>query len=177
MTNHHAEDISALVSAAQRALVEAPRGYFRQPIPSDTDRVLIDFIGAYLKAPEIARRAYWEQFGQDPITAETLCSFSTRMSSLAVRERSDEPIRWALTALTLADAADDQEFTWSLPPVYDAVLRLGLDPASVFREIAATRGGEKSRVMQILKWNAADRQLRHFHAADTVSGFAYEPDL
>ena len=98
------------------------------------------------------------------------------MSSLAVREGSREPIHWALAALTLADAADEQEFTWSLPPVYDAVRRLGLDPMTVFREVAATRGGERARIMQIFMWDAAERGLRHFHTAETGRGFAYEPD-
>ena len=176
MTSNHPKDITARAKAAERALVEAPRGYFLQPIPSATDRVLVEFIDAYLKAPPAVRRLYWEQIGQDAVTAEKLCVFSTRMSSLAVREGSREPIHWALAALTLADAADEQEFTWSLPPVHDAVVRLGFDPLTVFREVAVTRGGDRARIMQIFTWDAAERELRHFHTADGGEGFAYEPD-
>lgn len=176
MNAHSPDEVAALFDAAKNALASAPRSYFRRPIPDEIDRSLINFFDVYLRIPAKSRRISWEQMGQTPLAAETLCAFSTRMCSLAVRESSLAAIRWGLAALTFAGAADDQEFTWSLPPVHDATLRLGLKPEDIFGEIAATRGGGQARIMQIFKWQPDERRLQHFHEAADEGGFRYEPN-
>jgi len=72
--------------------------------------------------------------------------------------------------------ADDQEFTWTLPILHDAAIRMGQDPQRLFASIVGTDASGQ-RVMQIFKWKPEARRLKHNKVVMEPDGFRYEPLL
>jgi len=76
----------------------------------------------------------------------------------------------------LARGADDQEFTWTLPILYDAAIRINQEPEAMFSSVVET-GPAGQRVMQIFRWGQDSRRLKHDRGVVGADGFRYEAIL
>jgi hypothetical protein len=121
-----ARDISAAYETA----------YFWNAIPDPLDREISRFIDRFTVSPDSERVEAAEVFTDNQ--ALMLDAFAVRMASLAVRRGSIAPIKWGLVALTLdCGKFDDRETIPSLPPLYDAALRIEVDSRALFESVAA----------------------------------------
>jgi hypothetical protein len=161
----------------QRLLIDAAKtDYAGQPIPNEVDQAVSDFLEGYLAAGPADRERLSNKVGRDSFSAESLMIYAGRMAALAVRKADSQYLQSAVGAMMLASSgADDQEFTWTLPILYDAAGRIGQDPETIFASVARTGSG--SRVMQIFRWKADQRILKHDRGVTGPDGFRYEPIL
>jgi hypothetical protein len=121
-----ARDISAAYETA----------YFWNAIPDPLDLEISRFIDRFTVSPDSERVEAAEVFTDKQ--ALMLDAFAVRMASLAVRRGSIAPIKWGLVALTLdCGKFDDRETIPSLPPLYDAALRIEVDSRALFESVAA----------------------------------------
>jgi len=140
------------------------------------DQSVSEFLDAYLAGGQADRAGASPLVGQDSSSAEMLTVYSGRMAAMTVRTESSHYLQLALAAMTLAPAADFQEFTWTLPILYDAAQRIGRDPQAVFAE-SASLGPAGKRVMEIFRWTPEQRRLKHDRPVMASDGFRYESVL
>lgn len=172
------QSLDQSAESIQRLLVEAAKTqYTRQPIPSEVDLAVSEVLDEYLTADSTDRARVSSKVGRDSSSAESLTVYAGRMAALAVRKADPHYLQLGVAAMMLASGgADDQEFTWTLPVLYDAAGRIGKDPETIFASVAGT-GPAGSRVMQIFRWKADQRILKHDRAVTGPDGFRYEAIL
>lgn len=120
----------------QRLRVRANVGYGPRPIPDETDRVIREFVDAYVKSLQPVRAAVAERLGREH--APTLRAFAERMAAYAVRQRSRPTLVAGLVALGLAALADDyREALLVLSLFVRSAQHLAVDPAPLFEEAGA----------------------------------------
>lgn len=110
-----------------------------------------------------------------------LDAFAVRMASLAVRRGSSAPITWGLVALTLdCYKFDDRETIPSLPPLYDAALRIEVDSQALFESVAGVAGVYcGSFVAHLKRFHELPPSARNLSAArmfesSDADGFRYD---
>jgi len=111
------------------------RAYGREPIPVERDFEINELLDALEAASPEERADFCGRLGATH--APVLRAYAERMASFAVRERSVEPLRRALSALALGGFADDErEAIMILPLVYRSAELIDADPASLFAGVA-----------------------------------------
>jgi len=172
------QSLAQSAEAVKALLAEtAKTRYGLKPIPNETDNSVSDFLEAYLAANAEDRTSVSRLIGHDSASAEMLTVYSGRMAALAVRTARIRWLQMSLAAMVLAaSSADDQEFTWTLPILHDAAIRMRQDPQGLFESIAGTDASGQ-RVMQIFRWKPEARLLKHNRAVMEPDGFRYEPLL
>jgi hypothetical protein len=108
----------------------------------------------------------------------TLEAYSERTASRAVRDHNEEFILLGLLALGIDDwgTGDSRGRILLLPLHYDASLRIGVSPASIFEKAASLLGGEPADAYRsFLRRSERDRSLEAmgYVAGKDADGFRY----
>src|SRR5262249_39844621 len=117
----------------------AVRRYADLPIPADEDVLVEEFVREWDKGgsatPEAAQAL-------DRFARGMLHVFAVREASRAVRERDVEHVRRGLSALRIAGTeADPRDLQQEACVLFDSCLRIGVEPAFVFREALSEAKG------------------------------------
>jgi len=133
-------------------------GYGSLPIPSKLDNEMADFIDSFLeldytKLDEVRREIIEEH-------KFIFLAFAERMACLAVRKKSEKEIYRGLGAIFFqAGLGDSREDIVIYTLLYDAVLKIGVDPDSLF--LKAAKDFNYSEVSEIHKFlNRSDEIKR-----------------
>lgn len=84
-------------------------GYLRRQIPHELDGAVEKVVAAYRSGTHAAKQALLDDL--NPRTAGVLSSYGERMAAVAVRARSDEPLRRGIVAVGMADGKLDDSRT------------------------------------------------------------------
>ncbi|CAA9552256.1 MAG: hypothetical protein AVDCRST_MAG73-2976 [uncultured Thermomicrobiales bacterium] len=126
-----------LTVAIDRLRAERLDGYAVRPFPDPADTWIGDFPEALLADPQLV-----EPEGQTVDSdrlAGRLSAHAVRMAPRAVRDRDSAPLRPALLALVLAfnGTSDRREILMPLALPWHSTTPLGVDPGSLYRDLAA----------------------------------------
>ena len=171
------EKVAKTVKAimAENKHVGKPLYSFR-PIPCEIDRIAGEFVRMFMQAPSAERR----QISAAVPAGEGafLIHFAQRMAALGVREQSRERILEGLVALIIEDYKEDfRDNIIRLGPLYDAALKIAVDPQALFNEAAAYLNNAPARdILEFPLREPDDRSLdaMGFKESSDADGFKYE---
>ena len=117
------------------------------PIFSPLDELTSKVVKMFMRAAPGARRTIVELFSDD--YSFTLLGFAERMASLAVLNKSPEILTEGLAAIVLEEGKFDiREDITVMAPLYDAELKIGADPETLFTQAADLAPNEVSDVLR-----------------------------
>jgi hypothetical protein len=165
-----------LVGNPRRRRFENNIAYGRQLIPHPRDEKITRLLKDWMDLDALGRtksRSYISEQQQN-----TLRAYCERMASRAVRDRNEELILLGLIALGMDNwgTGDPRENILLLPLHYDASLRIGVSPASIFEKAASLLNGEPADAYRaFLRRPERDRSLQAmgYIAGNEADGFRY----
>jgi hypothetical protein len=114
-------------------------GWGASRIPNAIDDEITDVINGYLELDDGGKRKVREGVERDQ--KFVFLAFAERMASLAIRQRSQEPLMMGMVAIFLqVGTGDVREDILILTLIHAAAQKLGIDPRSVFLESARKSG-------------------------------------
>jgi hypothetical protein len=158
--------------------VAAAARYRDLPIPSDEDLLVEEFVREWddssSDTPEAAQSL-------DRFARGMLHVFAFRVASRAVRERQVEYIRLGLSALRIAGSEDDpRDLQQEACVLFDSCMKIGVEPAFIFREALAEAQGGAAQILQAFgqlpKSEVSLAKYRVREASDDA-GFRYKLGL
>jgi hypothetical protein len=99
------------------------------------------------------------------------------MASWAVRTRERETLKTGLVSLSLGGLGESRDSLTILPLFFHAANKLGLDPAELFREVAASASPAAAEVLEgFLHREPEDQTLEAmgYREGRDADGFRYE---
>jgi hypothetical protein len=130
-----AMSIAELVST----LDDMPEGWFRGPLPAPFDQTVAKVVDSYIGGDEEERAQLLE--GLDTDRSWMLAGYAERAASVAVHERSPEPLVRGLVAIGLAATQlYEKEVLILLPLFWRSAERIGVDGALLFTSAADLLG-------------------------------------
>lgn len=168
-------NLSEMQEFLNEVILPKYHGSGKLPIPSKLDNKFTDFIDSYLELDDIDRDRIRK--GLEEEHKFFFLGFSKRMACLAVRKKSEKEIYRGLGAIFLqAGLGDFREDIIIFTLLYDAALKIGVEPDSLF--LKAAKDFDYSEVSEIHKFlNRSDRDktpkvMGYIEGADK-DGFLY----
>lgn len=152
--------------------------YAFRPIPCELDTMIEVFVREFMHAPLPERNQIVAAIPAED--GAFFISFAQRMATLAVRERSRERLLEGLVALIIEDFKEDwRDNIIRLAPLYDAGLKIDLEPQVLFNEAAAYFNNDPA--IEIANFPARPAELKTlramgFRESSDNDGFKYERD-
>ena len=151
------------------------RGWFKDPLPTAFDTTVARVVDGYLGADERGRDDIVDAIGID--RARTLSAYAERMASLAVHEKSPDPLIRGLVAIGLAaKEMYDKELVILLPLFWHSAARIGIDGTLLFTSAADLIGAEApSWIRSFPERDERDRSLEamHYEEHEEANGLLY----
>lgn len=146
------------------------------PIPSAWDEMLSEVVTKFIDAQPVERSRIASLFTDQH--SFTFIAFAKRMASYAVRTGSKEKLFEGLAALVLDGGKfDSRENITVMAPLYDAALKIGVDPETLFTQAADLAPNEVSDVLRKFP-NRPDESksliCMQFVESEDEDGFIYE---
>jgi len=175
----NAKDKESVIRALEMMNAENVRAgkplYSFRPIPCELDEIVHGLVELFMNATPSERSEIIGLIPSDD--GGFLIAFASRMATMGVREQSRERILDGLVALIMEDyKVDFRDTLMRVAPLYDATLKIGLDPEAVFREAAAFFGNETAT--NIVDFPSRPPELRTlngmgFKESSDADGFRY----
>ena len=151
-------------------------GAGKLPIPSARDQMISEVVTKFSEAQPAERRKISLLFTDKH--SFTFIAFAERMAAYAVRIGSSEKLFEGLAALVLDGGKfDSRENITVMAPLYDAALKIGADPESLFNQAADLALNEVSDVLRTFP-NRPDESksliCMQFVESEDQDGFIYE---
>ena len=150
--------------------------YSFRPIPCELDMLISELVKLFMKAEENERRCI--STAVPPADGCFLTCFAERMATLGVRERSRQRLLEGLVALVMEGYKEDfRDNMINLAPLYDAAVKLGVEPQELFNEAAAHLNNAPARdLIEFPQRKPEDRSLEamYFKESHDADGFKYE---
>lgn len=146
------------------------------PIPSTWDEMLSEVVTKFIEAQPFDRSKIVSLFTDQH--SFTFIAFAERMASYAVRIGSKKKLFEGLAALVLDGGKfDSRENITVMAPLYDAALKIGADPETLFTQAAALAPNEVSDVLRTFPSRPAESKsliCMQFVESEDEDGFRYE---
>lgn len=151
------------------------RGWFKDPVPTAFDATVARVVDGYVGAEGAARAEILDAIDID--RARTLSAYAERMASLAVHEKSPDPLIRGLVAIGLAaKEMYHKELIILLPLFWHSAARIGVDGTLLFTSAADLIGdGAPSWIKSFPDRDERDRSLEamHYEEHEEPNGLLY----
>ncbi len=146
------------------------------PIPSAWDEMLSEVVTKFMEAQTVERRRIFSLFTDQH--SFTFIAFAERMAAYAVRIGSTKKLFEGLAALVLDGSKfDSRENITVMAPLYDAALKIGADPETLFTQAADLAPNEVSEVLRTFPSRPDESKsliCMQFVESEDQDGFLYE---
>ena len=152
--------------------------YTFRPIPCELDQIVQGLVELFMNATPAERGEIIATIPSDD--GGFLICFAGRMATMGVREHSRERLLEGLVALIVEDyKVDFRDTLIRVAPIYDATLKIGVEPEELFSEAAAFYSNETA--IDIANFPARPQEKRTLAAmgykeSSDADGFKYERD-
>ena len=173
-----ANAIDALRPYVERLIATNNPGAGTLPIPSELDELVSEVTTQFANATHSDRIAITSLFSD--AHSFTLIGFAERMATYAVRTSNPQVLFEGLVSLCIeAGRFDIREDILVLAPLYDAAVRLGVEPASMFAKAASLIENDVSRAIETFPRrpeHARSLASMGYSTRTDDQGFRYERD-
>lgn len=146
------------------------------PIPSTWDQMLSEVVTKFIEAQPNERSRIVSLFTDQH--SFTFIAFAERMAAYAVRTGSKEKLFEGLAALVLDGGKfDSRENITVMAPLYDAALKIGVNPETLFTQAADLASNEVSDVLRTFPSRPDESKsliCMQFVESEDEDGFIYE---
>lgn len=150
--------------------------YSFRSIPCEIDKMAGDFVRTFMQASPLERSRI--SASVPPREGAFLTCFAERMATLGVREQSRQRLLEGLVALVIEGYKEDfRDNIINVAPLYDAALKINVDPQALFNEAAAYLSNAPAQdIIEFPQREPYERSLAAmgYKESSDADGFKYE---
>lgn len=150
------------------------RAYYASKIPDERDEQIAALVRSIAALPAEERAGCSESLKTSKVMRR-LETYVRRMAALAVREKSEQRLRDALTALAL-NGCENRELYMMLSLAQRSAEKLGLDGAALLRDAARfSQPNDAARLLQYAALDPANKRIeaQGWREVEGPDGFDY----